>query len=477
MTQFWRNSLLIGAALFLETCAFYLVFSIITGIIQLAEARIPFWLTFLALLWAFLLASYVQTVRFSLNLRGTLGLILSVISILILSNLSTGSGLIPFGKILSGDLVTAATEVISLIFLIVLWWRGSSIAHDDVTLDSIRGIFQWGLAVVFAAVVIDAIIPARVINGPIVMGFFGVGLLGMSMARFSSESGDSLGMTRDWFIPIGITVGGVLLLGLIISLIGVGGLDDATRAIFGFIGKIGLWILKPILLGLGYIAAGLVALGNWLVSVFGGGDLSGLEEAQRQIDQFHESLEREEQGQAPALLLMLLKWVAFLVAATLTGWVLYQLFRFRKLLRVTSEVEETRESLFSWQRVNQDLSSLLNEWWGNLVRAAGSEGRRVPEPRDPRELYHNFLALSQELGHPRQDGQTPKEHQHELGWTLPPEPVAHIVDGFQVVHYGHHTVDEQQMQRLLQDWAGIRQYLRERQQSAEDNSTDESREG
>jgi hypothetical protein len=469
MTQFWRNSLQTGAALFLEACAFYLVFSIITGIIQLSDAKVPFWLTFLALLWAFLLASYVQTVRFSLNLRGTLGLILSIVSILILSNLSTGSGLIPFGKILSGDLITAATEVLSLIFLIVLWWRGSSIAHDDVTLESIRGIFQWGLGVVFVAVIIDAIIPAKVTNGLIVVGFFGVGLLGMSMARFSSESGDSRGITRDWFIPIGITVGGVLLLGLIISLIGVGGLDDATRAIFGLIGKIGLWILEPILLGLGYIAAVLVVFGNWLVSVFGGGDLSGLEEAQRQIDQFHESLEREEQGEAPALLLAFLKLVTFLVAATLAGWVLYQLFRFRKLFRVTGEVEETRESLFSWERVNQDLSSLLNEWWGNLVRAATGEGRRVPEPRDPRELYHSFLTLSEELGHPREDGQTPKEHQHELGWTLPPEPVAHIVDGFQVVHYGRHTADDRQMQGLLQDWANIRQYLRERQQSADGN--------
>jgi hypothetical protein len=256
-----------------------------------------------------------------------------------------------------------------------------------------------------------------------------------------------------------------LLLGLIISLIGVGGLDDATRAIFGLIGKIGLWILKPILLGLGFIAAALVTFGNWLVSIFGGGDLSGLEEAQRQIDQFHEQLEQEERGEAPALLIAFLKWTAFLVATTLAGWILYQLFRFRKLLRRTGEVEETRESLFSWDRVNQDLSSLLNEWWGNLVRAAGKEGQQPRQPQDPRELYHSFLSLSGELGHPRHDSQTPKEHQRELGWTLPPEPVAHIVDGFQGVHYGHQSTNQRQMQGLLQDWANIQQHVTERQQS------------
>jgi hypothetical protein len=41
------------------------------------------------------------------------------------------------------------------------------------------------------------------------------------------------------------------------------------------------------------------------------------------------------------------------------------------------------------------------------------------------------------------------------------------VDGFQVVHYGHHTADERQMQALLQDWAGIQQYVKERQKSEE----------
>lgn len=475
MTLFSRSSLLVGIALFLETSAFYLVLSIITSLIQLPEARMSFWLTFLAFLWAFLLASYVQTVRFSLNLRGVLGLMLSVASILILSNVSTGSGLVPFSKVLGGDLVAAVAQVLNLIFLVVLWWRGSCIAHDDVTLDSIRGTFQWGLGVVFAAVIIDAIIPDDVTNGLIVLGFFGVGLLGLSMARFSSESGDSQGMTMEWLLPIGVTVGGVVLLGLIISLIGVGGLDDATRATFGLMGKIGLWILRPIFLGLGFVAAALVAFGNWLVSIFGGGDLSGLEEAQRQIDQFHQQLGQEEAGEAPVLLIAFLKWTAFLVATALTGWVLFLLFRFRKLLRRTGEVEETRESLFSWDRVNQDLSSFLNEWWGNLVHAAGKESHRPRQPQNPRELYHSFLSLSGELGHPRQDSQTPKEHQSKLGWTLPPEPVAHIVDGFQGVHYGHHAADEREMRGLLQDWADIQQFVSERQQSEEDKSSDESK--
>ena len=89
MTKFWRASMLTGVALFLETCSFYLIFSIITTVIYLPEARIPFVLVFVTLLWAFLLAFYVQTVRFSLNLRGILGLIASVASLVLLSNIVT----------------------------------------------------------------------------------------------------------------------------------------------------------------------------------------------------------------------------------------------------------------------------------------------------------------------------------------------------------------------------------------------------
>jgi len=462
MTRFWRTSVLIGVALFLETCVFYLAFSVATTIIQLPEARVPFGLAFLALLWSFLLSMYIQTVRFSLNLRGILGLLTSVVSLVVLSNVLTRSGLIPFGVILNGDLNTAATVVVSFGFLMLLWWRGSRVAQEDVTLDTIRSTFQWGLGMVFLAVIADAISAEDVVSGFLVIAFFGVGLLGLSMARFASESGEAQVMSTEWFVAIGMAVGGILLLGLVISLLGLGGLDDVTRAIFGFAGNIGLWILKPIALGIGFIAAGMVALINWFAGFFDGGDLSGLEEAQRQIQQFHDSLEEVEQGGPPVLLIALLKWAAFLLATIIVGWVLFHLFRFRRYFRSPGEVEETRESLFSWDRANRDLASVISGWWDNLVQAAGGDGRRRPEPRDPRELYHSFLLLSEDIGRPKREEQTPKEHQSGLGQTLPPDPVAHIVDGFQEVHYGHGDVADEQMQGLLQDWTDLQQFVADR---------------
>lgn len=462
MTRFWRTSSLIVVALFLETCVLYLAFSVVTAVIQLPEAKVPFGLAFLALLMSFLMSMYVQTVRFSLNLKGMLGLLASVVCLVILSNLLTRSGFIPFGVILNGDLNTVATVVVSFGFLMLLWWRGSRVGQEEVTLDTIKSTFQWGLGMVFLGVIADTVTSVDIVSWFLVMVFFGVGLLGLSMARFASESSEAQVMPIEWLIAIGAAVGGVLLLSLVLSLLGLGGLDDVARTVFGFAGQIGLWILKPIALGIGLIAAGMVALINWLAGVFGGGDLSSLEEAQRQIQQFHESLEEMEQGGPPVLLIALLKWLAFLSAAAGVGWILFRLFRFRRYFRSSGEVEETRESLFSWDRANRDLASMIGGWWNSLVQAAGGDGRRRLIPQDPRELYHSFLLLAEDIGRPKREEQTPKEHQKDLGRALPPEPVAHIIDGFQEVYYGRGDAAAEGMPELLQDWTDLHQFMTDR---------------
>jgi hypothetical protein len=467
VTRFWRNISLTAVTLFLEGCVSYMVFSVVTTLIQLPDARVPFYLALVTLAWAYVLSLYLQVFRFSLNLRGALGLAASVISLVVISNVMTGSGWIPLAAILTRDLAGAATVVVGLASLIVLWWRGSAVAQDDVSLDTIRGIFQWGMAVVFGAVLIDAISSKDIVNGFLVLGFFAVGLFGLSMARFASEAGDSQSMSRDWLIPIGVTVGGVLALVLLLSLLGMGGLDDVTRGLFGLVGKVGLLILRPVLLGLGYVAAGLAAFINWLASVFGGGDLSSLDEAQRQMQEFHDSLGEKEPGGPPAWLVALLKWSAFLIASAVAGWVLFRLFRFRRFLRSRGDVEETRESLFSWERANQDLASIIGGWWNNLVQASGGGNRGQPEPTNPREVYHSFLALSGEIGRPKPEEQTPREHQRVVTPPLPPSPVSNIVDGFQSAHYGGQEAGEAQMEGLLRDWSGLRRYVTEMEKPEE----------
>lgn len=455
MSQFWRSGAVIAAVLFLEACAFYTIGAIASAGLRLPEVRLPFWMVLLAVAWAFLLSLYVQTTRLSLNLRGVVGLTVSLVLLLLLANWSTGLGVFPVGKVMGG-VHAAVTLAVIVVLLLFIWWRGASIAQDEMGLETVRGSFQWGLMVVFLAVIINSFSSARVVSGFLIVGYFALGLGGMALARFTSETGKDMGISRQWLMLIGASIGAVVLAGLLISMLGLGGLDDVTRAILRLVGTVGGWILRPFILASGYLVGLLVEFSHWLAQRLGGGDLSNFDLAQEQIRQFQENMARQGAGKSPpTALLMALRWLAFLAASFLIVWVLFRVFRFRRPWRTSGEVEETRESLFTWTGAGNDLSTLLGDWWDNLVKASEREGCRQAVARDARQIYYGLLALARRLGRPRQEWQTPVEHQSVMQGLLPDEPVARIVGDFQAVHYGQGQLDEAELARLQEAWAAV----------------------
>ena len=82
MGRLSRTAAITAAALFLETSAYFLLFGTVANLLGLPGAGLSFWVAFLALLWVFILSLYVQTLRFTANLRGVLGLAVSIMSFL-----------------------------------------------------------------------------------------------------------------------------------------------------------------------------------------------------------------------------------------------------------------------------------------------------------------------------------------------------------------------------------------------------------
>ncbi|WP_238314651.1 hypothetical protein, partial [Methylobacterium crusticola] len=78
---------------------------------------------------------------------------------------------------------------ITATLLLLLWWRGTAIARDDVTLDVVRNAFVRGVIIVMVAVAADAILDASIIGLPLLFTFFAVGLGGMALSRFAIDSG------------------------------------------------------------------------------------------------------------------------------------------------------------------------------------------------------------------------------------------------------------------------------------------------
>jgi hypothetical protein len=460
MNRSFRNNSVTGVALFLETCALYLVFVAVGSILGQPGIVLPFWLVLLALVSSYALMSYILTVNVTPRIRGLIGMATTIPAMLILVNMNTGSGLIPINTLVSGDVVATVGVVGTLIFLIVVWWRGSSVAQEDMSLDAVRSAFMWGLGVLFGAALVDSLVDARVVNGFLVIGFFSVGLLGLSLARFSSENGETHTMSREWLMPIIVSVVGVVALGLVISAIGLGGLDDVTKETLKFGGSAGFWILRPILLLMGLFAGMVVGFVNWLSSIVGTGDFTALIDAQARLNEFHEGLrEQSEEKEASTALVTMAKWLALGVATAVVGYVVYRLFRSRRFMAQEDDVEETRESLFTWRRANDDVSGMFGDWWKKMfsVKEKGSGGGR--DPATPREFYHGFLGLASRLGRPRRDWQTPNEHQRSIWGLLPTDPVFRIVQRFQRSHYGRTGSDDAGIEDLRKDWQEINEFV------------------
>ena len=464
MSQFWRSSALAGVTLFMETCAFYWVIVVASVAIHVTESSLPFWLVLLSIIVAFFMSGWLQTLPWSRRLRGVIGSLISLAALSLLSILNPGPGLASVGELVGGDPRTAAVVVFSLGFLLLVWWRGATIAYDDMTLDTVRNSFRWGLIALVAAVLADSLTSKEIINTYLAVGYFAIGLVGLALARFSWEAGDSQLMSGSWWLPIVFSAGAVIVLALLIGALGVGGLDELTKTALIAVGNAGLWVLQPLILALGGLAGLLVHLANLFSGWFGGGDFSSLEEARQQLEQFHEQLANDESGGGiPAGLKTFLKFTALAAAASAAGWLLYKVFRFSRSRRRGGEVEETRESLFSWSRANRDLSALLSDWWSNLP-AVGRQRHKAPsEPENPREFYHRLLDAADRMGQPRREWETPRQHQGALQGVLPREPVRRIVDSFEETHYGHTAIGGETLAALRQDWLAINAFVAEQE--------------
>ena len=355
----WRTRAITAVALFLESCALYLVFSVVAHLAKFEPLHMPLWLVLLALAWAYALSSWVLGRQVTPALRGGIGLALGLPSLMVLAAWNAGHAFHPFQLLISGGMSGVGLFVGSVIFLLVIWWRGVELSREDVTLDAVRSAFQIGMVVLLAVALVDAVSEASIVSGFFVLGFFAVGLPGMALARFFDEGSENRQMPSQWIWPIAACVGGVLALGLLVSAVGLGGLDDVTRFILRTVGAVGYRILEPFLLVIGYLAGTLVNIGNWFSGIMGGGDLEGLIEAQRRLDQFHESLREAEGKGAGNTLFTVMKWMAAVLGIAIAIAAIYALFRARRRGGRDAEVIERRESLFSLKRAGDDLGDAL----------------------------------------------------------------------------------------------------------------------
>ena len=459
MRPAWRSRSVTAVALFLESCTLYLIFAAVSSLVRLEQLHPPFWLVIAALAWAYGMSLWILGLRVTPVLRGLVGMALGVPSLLVLVAWNAGLAFLPFALLLPPEAGGVGLFVGSVIFLLIVWWRGVEVSREEATLDSVRAAFQIGMVTLLAVALIDAATEGRIVSGFFVIGFFTVGLLGMALARFSAEGGEDREMPRQWLWPIVLCVAGVLILGLLISGLGLGGLDDVSRTVTKLIGAVGLKIIEPGLMLVGLLAGALVSVGNWLSQLMGGGDFDGLLEAQRRIDEFHESLRDADSDTEGSVFFTVLQWSAAAFGVAVAVGAVYWLFRNRRRHAGSGQVVEVRESLFSLDRAGDDVSDALGSIFPGRWGAFRKRSRIFATPRD---YYHALLELARRAGHPKDVSATPREHQRDLSGILPADPVSRIVDEFQSAHYGALPSNQERMEILEEDRVALEEFLNQR---------------
>ena len=452
MSQQRINNILIGIQLFLEGYTYFICYTIISHLIGIHDGSLPFWMTLMTLVWSFLLSFVVQTINFSLNVRGVLGLISGGFSILILACMHHNLNPFQVSELFNEDWINTAQYIVSLAFLTILWWRGGMLARDETTLDSIRNVFQTGILIITFGLLISMFTSWTISSYPYILFFFSAGLAGLSLARFSGQPSDYQISLKSWLIPICSSVAIVILVGLIIAGLGISGIDESLRFLLELLGGLAEWLLRPLLLGLGFIASGLIIFGTWLSNLFGGGNLDGLEFALGHTQDLYESLDESREDNSNRFLITCLKIAALCSFGIVSGWCLFKVFRFKRHWSNQSQSETSRESFLTTKLISNDIKSMLHHVLNKAIPLPNNRRSYIRDPENAREVYYQFLILTKELGHPRNPGQSPKEHQTNLADLLPIEPVTKIVSEFQDVHYGNPYLEISDMDTLLHNW-------------------------
>ena len=452
MSQQRINNILIGIQLFLEGYTYFICYNIISHLIGIHDGSLPFWMTLMTLVWSFLLSFVVQTINFSLNVRGVLGLISGGFSILILASMHHNLNPFQVSELFNEDWINTAQYIVSLTFLTILWWRGGMLARDETTLDSIRNAFQIGILIITFGLLISMFTSWTISSYPYILFFFSAGLAGLSLARFSGQPSDYQISLKSWLIPICSSVAIVILVGLIIAGLGISGIDESLRFLLKLLGGLAEWLLRPLLLGLGFIASGLIIFGTWLSNLFGGGNLDGLEFALGHTQDLYESLDESREDNSNRFLITCLKIAALCSFGIVSGWCLFKVFRFKRHWSNQSQSETSRESFLTTKLISNDIKSMLHHVLNKAIPLPNNRRSYIRDPKNAREVYYQFLILTKELGHPRNPWQSPKEHQTNLADLLPIEPVTKIVSEFQDVHYGNPYLEISDMDTLLHNW-------------------------
>ena len=329
--------------------------------------------------------------------------------------------------------------VIASIISTLFWWRGGRLASTEFSSDHLSFTFRIGLIVMCFAAVVDTFNSADLKMFPLMFAYFAAGLIGLSIGHIMPASGRQL-LQRTWVRAIGLVVGGVVVVGLLLSLLNEGvlrlisaplgwALNLIARAVF-FV------IIVPLVYVIEFLVSGLFRFLKWIA-----GDREQVEQetafgAPGILDDLRQVTEEGE----PSVWLQVLQWSLVAVIVLIALVILARAFR-RRLRWRREDLDGERESFADQVDPAMDMARLLyNLLPERFRRRKDDPGLRLPDD-DPNivdvfRVYFGMLQTADSRGISRTTDQTPTEYQSTLERVFPQGLVRVVTDAFNRACYG-----------------------------------------
>ena len=347
-------------------------------------------------------------------------------------------------RLLSGDLKSSAaiSAFFGLVISIWLWRHGLKLGTDRYPEDRLALVFKIGVGVLAVATLVDQARDENLGASLLLVPFFGATLVGMAIGRLP-EGGVGQN-TGQWVRIIGLSVFGILGLGLLIGMIGGLYGNGGVRLLYAgweLLVDAVLWLLR-------YPVTWITAVLEWLINLFAGNAPEQVEPIQlgqsgRDILGI-EPEEAAETGNSLAdTIINILQYPAIVLIIIVVFFLLAIAFRRLGSRNVEDDGDE-RESLRDELETSGDMSRLLAglvpSWWRR------KHGRKWRHPDDPGiaevfKLYFESLTMGVKWGMTFHPQMTPAERLPLLQAALPGAPVGELTDRFNAACYGKVPTD------------------------------------
>ena len=337
-----------------------------------------------------------------------------------------------------------------------LWWRGGRLAAIDQPIDDLEFSFKMGLVALAFSAVVDMLAAENLNILPLMFVFFAASLTGLSIGHLRAAS-TGASNESNWFRTIGAVVGGVLIAGLLFTVIErfiLSSLAGPASWVLNLFGTAVFYVIVlPLAYMFGFLVQGAIMLLNWLL-----GSSEFEPQPAAQVGQRLQEQREFEAGEAPGYLTYI-EWTVVVLIVLVVLFFVGRAFT-RRMVREEEDEEDLRESVTEDADLANDISRLLYRLLPDrFKRPTPRPGPRIPDGdpdvADVFRIYFGMLSLAEDSGYPRPPAETPKEYQSTLERVFPLELVRRVTAAFNRACYGHRAPPREQIDDMRLSLEGL----------------------